>query len=279
MIKKAVIPAAGLGTRLLPATKEQPKEMLPVFCKENGNVVLKPFLQVLFERLHKAGFREFCIIAGKSKRAIEDHFTPDKEFVNLLESKKKNDTAGLLKEFYQMIENSNIFWVNQAEPKGFGDAVYCAKNFVNSDYFLVNAGDDIIVSNKDPIKRLCSIHEKFKPDISLMVQRVEDPRRFGVIVGEEKEDGLYDVSSIIEKPKDPPSNLAVIGVYIFSPKIFTALENVKPDQSGEKQLTDAIQYLITKGAKVLAVELAKDEKRVDIGTVETYRETLNSMIL
>ncbi|MEW6604823.1 MAG: sugar phosphate nucleotidyltransferase, partial [Thermoproteota archaeon] len=146
-VSKVVIPAAGLGTRLLSATKEQPKEMLPIFSKtENGELCVKPVLQLIYEQLFDFGFRNFYFIVGRNKRAIEDHFTPDRDFIDSLNRKGKSSHAKELARFYEKLSLSSIVWINQSAPLGFGHAVLMAKNLVKDDPFLVHAGDTIISS-------------------------------------------------------------------------------------------------------------------------------------
>jgi len=157
-----VIPAAGMGTRLLSVTKEQPKEMLPVFAKAmNGDLCLKPIVQLIFEQLYSVGFRDFCFIVGREKRAIEDHFTPDLSFISKLDSKGLDSTTGELQAFYKMIDDSTLVWINQPAPRGFGDAVLKAKGFAGNDRFLVHAGDSYFISkNAEHLRRLVRISEE-----------------------------------------------------------------------------------------------------------------------
>lgn len=276
MIKKAVITAGGLGTRLLPVTKETPKEMLPLFTfNTSGSVYLKPVVQVVFESLYEAGFRDFCFVVGRGKRAVEDHFTPDYQFIHLLESKGLKHQVKELNNFYHMIVNSRILFVNQPEPKGFGDAVLRAESFIGSESFLVHAGDDLILSNNsDHLKRLLNIFNKNNADIAFMVEEVKDPRQYGVIKAELIEEGTLYVIDIVEKPKEPPSNLAVVAIYAFKPSILNKLREIKPDKKGEIQLTDAIKNAIDNGGKVYAVKLSKNEKRLDVGTPHSYWNAL-----
>ena len=153
-IKKVVITAAGLGTRLLSVTTEMPKEMLPLFCMgSNGDLLLKPVLQLIFEQLYEVGFREFCFIVGRGKRSIEDHFTPDYSYVELLRKRGKEGLAMELEEFYRKVESSVIAWINQPEPRGFGDAVLRAEPFVDNEPFLVHAGDTYVISRGTRISR------------------------------------------------------------------------------------------------------------------------------
>lgn len=263
---KAIIPAAGLGTRLLTATKEQPKEMLPLFALNKSSMCLKPTIQIIFESLYKQGIREFCFIVGRGKRIIEDHFTPDYIFLDQLNSSGKIDLADGLKMFYKMIEDSNIVWVNQLEPKGFGDAVLQGEFFVD-DRFLVHAGDSLIISNDDYIKRLIDVSKD--SNAVFFVKRVEDPSQYGVVILDGKR-----VKKVIEKPKEFISDIAVMPIYIFNIDIFDKLKSVKP-YNGEIQLTDAIQTLIDDNKIVYAEFLKDDEVCLDIGNPKIYMEALD----
>ncbi len=273
MISKAIVPAAGLGTRLLPATKEQPKEMLPVFSRVNGQAVLKPILQVVYENIYNSGVREFCFITGRTKRAIEDHFTPHNDF---LDSLKNNKDA--LESFYTMLNESRIFWINQYEPKGFGHAVMQAKNFAGSSDVLIHAGDTLIISDENHLKRLYEAHDRHGGDVTLSVESVPDPRKYGIVIGEKIGSGVYRASQLIEKPAQPQSNLAITGMYVCDPMIFKALEKTRPDKNNEIQLTDAIQLMVDWGMNIIAVEMQSGEKRIDIGTVDSYKEALNEVL-
>jgi len=275
-VRKAVLPVAGLGTRLLPMTKEMPKEMLPIFLDSaNGEPCLKPMVQAIFEQLYDVGFREYGFIVGRGKRAIEDHFTPDLEFVKDLERRGKTDPAKDLQGFYKRIDDSIIVFVNQPEPKGFGDAVLRARCFVN-EAFLVHAGDTYIFSqNYDHIRRLIETHERLKADATMLVQEVENPRIYGVIECEEVENGVYIVKRAIEKPEEPPTNLAIMPVYVFDPVIFKALEATPTGKAGELQLTDGIQRLIDWNLRVYAVKLPPDGTMLDIGNPDNCFETFN----
>lgn len=273
---KAVLPAAGLGTRLLPITKELPKEMLPIFFKgSNGEICLKPIIQAVYEQLYDFGFREFVIIVGRGKRAIEDHFTPDNGFIDLLRSRNKHELAMELQSFYNKIATSNIVFVNQPEPRGFGDAVLAAKPVVN-ETFLLHAGDTYIISKDlDHLRRLFEVHKKFKPEATILVQEVEDPRAYGVVEGENLSDDVIMVTNLEEKPEKPKSKMAIMPIYIFDTIVFKAIELTRPGKGGEIQLTDAIQRLVDWNLKVYAVKLRPDEQRLDIGTPKTCWESLN----
>jgi len=275
-IDKVVIPAAGLGTRLLSATKEQPKEMLPVFAQDpRGALCLKPLVQLIFEQLFDFGVRKFYFVVGRGKRAIEDHFTPDREFIQHLNSHGRNSQATGLDSFYREIQMSTIVWVNQPEPKGFGHAVLQAEHLVGDNPFLVHAGDTYIISKtRNILERLMEEHVNGPADVTLALQEVSDPRQYGVAEIRQAEEGRLIVNSVVEKPAEPTSKLAIMPLYIFNTAIFKALKVTSPDHSGEIQLTDAIQKLIDSGHRVQAIRLHMDDIRLDIGTPETYWEAL-----
>ena len=262
-IRKAVITAAGSGSRLLPFSKETPKEMLPYCARgRDGRLILKPILEVVYESLHDHGYRKFCFVVGRGKRSIEDYF--------LIDDSAKYSTNSDLQDFYKKIRSSHIMYVQQSSPRGFGDAVLKAKLFAGKDSFLLHAGDDVILSpGNGHIQRLEAAFFSNGADIALLVDRVERPEQYGVIEGRDIGDGLFRVEHLEEKPRRPKTNLAVIATYIFKPSIFCELERVEPDRNGEIQLTDAIGSLIANG-KCVAVELEAAEKRIDVGTPESY---------
>jgi UTP--glucose-1-phosphate uridylyltransferase len=277
VLRKAVIPAAGLGTRLLSVTKEQPKEMLPVFARaKNGDLCLKPIVQLVFEQLHQVGFREFCFIVGRGKRAIEDHFTPDFAFVSMLDSKGLDGPAGELESFYKMVDGSTVSWVNQSEPRGFGDAVLKAKSFVGNDRFMVHAGDSHFISkNAEHLRRVLRMSEESKADALFLSMEVEDPSRFGIVEGEMMADGLMKVKRLVEKPSNPVSKLAIMPVYVFDSNIFRALEETKAGFAGELQLTDGIQQMVDWDLNVYTTKLASSEIWLDIGSPDLFWEAQN----
>jgi UTP--glucose-1-phosphate uridylyltransferase len=279
MIGKVVITAAGIGTRLLTMTKEQPKEMMPLFAKDNNNdrLCVKPLLQIVFEQLYDNDFRDFCFIIGRGKRVIADHFTIDLDFTKQLNHKGKHHLVSPLEHFYEKLEKSLIMWINQPEPKGFGHAVLMAKPYVKDETFLVHAGDTCIISQyKDkPLKRLLKSHSKNQSDATLLIKEIANPKQYGVAQVKEA-NGAITVSSVVEKPKKPPTNLAIMPIYIFNTPIFTAIEKTTPGLDGEIQLTDAIQHLIKEGFKVNAVKLRNDEKRLDVGNPETYWDAIST---
>ena len=271
LIRKAVIPAAGLGTRLLPVTKEIPKEMLPIPVRNGKNIMLlKPLLQAVFEQLYDFGITDFCFIVGRGKRAIEDHFTPDRSILERIsDTPWKED----LEQFYKRLESAYIYFITQPEPRGFGDAVQRAKNFTAEEPFLVQAGDDLIISkNSRHLTRLVKTFGDMDAEAVLLVERNPHPQRYGVVEGKMVRPRLYKVSKIVEKPFKPPTNLTTIAVYVFKPSIYNALSQTAPDEKQEIQLTDAIQRLLHMGKSVYALELPPTEKRIDIGTHESFLE-------
>jgi UTP--glucose-1-phosphate uridylyltransferase len=276
VITKVVVPAAGLGTRLFPATKEQPKEMLPIFAKNsNGNMSVKPVVQLVFEQLYEAGLREFCYIVGRGKRGLEDHFTPDNKCIKNLEGMGRNGQAIELEKFYEKLNKSTIMWVNQPEAKGFGNAVLMSQPFVQNEVCLVHAGDSCIISKEmDYIKKLLDTYERFNADAAFIVLEIENPKHYGIVEGTEVKSGILKVKSVVEKPEKPATNLAIMAMYAFHPVIFKALEATKPGKYGEIQLTDAIQKLIEWGLKVYAVKLENGYSHLDIGSPERYWEAL-----
>lgn len=278
MVYKAIITAAGLGTRLLPITKEMPKEMLPLFDTfSEKSISLKPVVQIIFELLYTTGFRDFCFVVGRGKRILEDYFTPDFNFIELLRKKHIVNRARELLNFYQMVKDSRIFFVNQPEPIGFGDAVLRAEAFIGTDSFLLHTGDNIILGEKGGyVNRLLKTFNDYQADAVILAEEIEFPRSYGVIVSKtlDTRSSILKVLDIVEKPAKPPSNIAVVAVYVFKPKIFEYIKRVKLDERGEIQLTDAIKMLIDDGGDVYAIKLKTNEKRLDIGTTRSYWKAL-----
>jgi len=275
LIDTAIIPAAGLGTRLLPYTKGIPKEMLPIIVREGNEVLVKPVLQYIFEALYDLGIRKYYFIVGKSKRVIEDYFTPDYQYIEFLENLGKRKLASILKKFYRYIENSEIIMVNQPLPRGFGDAILRTKSFMTSNVFIVHAGDDIIYPNHmENLNNLLSHYRKYAPKIAFLYDYSDHPERYGVIIGEEENDYII-VKDVIEKPRKALSNKVIVAVYIFDIDIYSALESTKPCK-GEHQLTDAIRFLLKRGEKVHALRVRG--RRLDLGTPEYYLEALKIFV-
>ncbi|MGE7780175.1 UTP--glucose-1-phosphate uridylyltransferase GalU [Peribacillus sp. NPDC097264] len=234
-IRKAIIPAAGLGTRFLPATKAMPKEMLPI--------VDKPTIQYIVEEAIESGIEDIIIVTGKGKRAIEDHFDHSFELEQNLFEKGKFE---LLKEVQKSSKLVDIHYIRQKEPKGLGHAVWCARKFIGDEPFAVLLGDDIVDAKKPCLQQMIEQYEMSKASI-LGVQKVpnEEVSRYGIIEANEIGNRLYNVTSLVEKPKqeDAPSNLAIMGRYILNPGIFKILGDQPPGAGDEIQLTDAISRL------------------------------------
>ncbi len=269
MINKIVISAAGLGSRLLPITKEIPKEMMPLFLKDrSGKIIVKPLIQILFEKFYGYGFREFCIIVGRQKRSIEDYFSPDYDLLTTLNTRDfaKKD----LENFYSMLNTSSIFWTNQQKPKGFGDAVLYSESFVGNEEFLLSAGDTLIPNNDKIFQKLIKIKLKGENDAVLLLKEVPDPKRFGVAVIKNTKNGTI-ITNVEEKPARPKSNFSIVALYRFKPSIFKALHKVKSNKK-ELQLTEGIQKLIECGGKIHAIIMNKDDIVIDIGTSSSYLE-------
>jgi len=271
-ISKVVIPAAGIGTRLLPTTKEQPKEMLPIFAKSNSiGITVKPILQVIFEQLYDFGIREFHFIVGRTKRAIEDHFTPDFDFIDKLNSSGKMKMVKDLKEYYRKLNSSTLVWINQPSPKGFGHSVLLSKKLIGDNPFLVHAGDTVIISPKNRhLSILLNQKSSEKDDCRLLVKEVNEPRQFGVIEGKKTKGDLIKVTGLEEKPTKPKTNLAIMPLYRFNPVIFKSLEKIKPDKRNEIQLTDGIKQIKKLGLEVTAIKLQESDIWIDVGSPETY---------
>jgi len=276
---KCVLTVAGLGTRLLPLTKELPKEMLPIYSKiENGDFILKPILQVIFESLYDFKIKDFCFIVGKTKRAVQDHFTPDFDLVKYLKKEKKKKLAKNLLSYFNKLEKSNIVFTYQPKPIGFGDAISRGQNFVNDQPFLLHAGDDIVISkNNDHLRRLESNFKKYKAEIACLIEEVENPSQYGVVDGPILENGVLEIKDMKEKPKRPTSKYAIIAIYIFSPNIFKYLSRAKKYSKPENQLAEAFNIAIKENAKVIGVSLKRYEKRIDVGTPESYVDVLVSL--
>jgi len=270
------LPAAGLGTRMIPYSKEIPKEMLPIIIRDKDGYVVKPILHYIYDCLYDIGVRTFYFIIGKGKRVIEDYFTPDWDYIDLLLKKGKVREASLLNDLYNKLENSNILMINQPYPKGFGDAILRAGDFVTSDRFIVHVGDDITYPNHvENLIRMIKHFEEKNPKALLLYTWSQHPERYGVLIGEDKGEYMV-VKDIVEKPSKPPSNNVVVGVYVFDKTIFRALEETKPADGGEHELTDAIKKLIVEGYEVHA--LKSEGIRLDIGSPEYYYEALKILL-
>lgn len=236
-IRKAIIPAAGLGTRFLPATKAQPKEMLPI--------VDKPTLQYIIEECVASGIEEILIITGRNKKSIEDHFDKSVELELELEKSGKEEMLKMVRDITDMI---NIHFIRQKEPRGLGHAIHCAKTFVGDEPFAVLLGDDIVYNDEKPcLKQLIDCYNECGTSV-LGVQTVDRSQvnKYGIVGGEQVSDRVYKVSNLVEKPspEEAPSNVAILGRYIITPRIFEILETTAPGKGNEIQLTDALLTLV-----------------------------------
>jgi UTP--glucose-1-phosphate uridylyltransferase len=253
-VRKAIIPAAGLGTRFLPATKAMPKEMLPI--------VDKPTIQYIVEEAVASGIEDIIIVTGKGKRAIEDHFDFAPELERNLFEKGKTD---ILKKVRYSTNLADIHYIRQKEPKGLGHAVWCARNFIGDEPFAVLLGDDIVQSETPCLRQLINIYEETRSSV-IGVQTVPDneTHRYGIIDPSVQEGRKYQVNHFVEKPAPgtAPSNLAIMGRYILTPEIFMFLEQQETGAGGEIQLTDAIQKL-NQIQRVFAYDF--EGKRYDVG--------------
>lgn len=253
-VRKAIIPAAGLGTRFLPATKAMPKEMLPI--------VDKPTIQYIVEEAVASGIEDIIIVTGKGKRAIEDHFDFSPELEMNLEQKGKLD---LLEKVRYPSNLANIHYIRQKEPKGLGHAVWCARHFIGEEPFAVLLGDDVVLSDTPCLAQLMEQYDKTRTTIiGVQPVEMEEAHRYGIIDGAELEDRRYVVENLVEKPTPgtAPSNMAIMGRYILTPEIFMFLDQMETGAGGEIQLTDAIQKL-NQIQRVFAYNF--EGKRYDVG--------------
>lgn len=232
---KGVIPVAGFGTRFLPITKAQPKEMLPV--------IDKPVIQYVVEEFIDAGIKDILMITGREKRALEDHFDKSIGLEEILKEKGKTD---VLKDI-EKISNIDIFYTRQKDRKGLGDAILHAENFVDENPFIAHVGDTILIADQNPLKEMTKIYNKYKKPI-ILFERVkkEDVEKYGIIEGKKINERLYKIEHLVEKPKkeEAKSDMAVIGVYLFDNKIFNCIRKTKPGVGNEIQITDAINLLL-----------------------------------
>lgn len=262
MIRKAVIPAAGFGTRFLPATKSQPKEMLPI--------VDTPVIQYVVQEAVDAGITDILMIIGKGKRAIEEHFDRNFQLEAQLKDKGRQQK---LSEILGISELADIHFVWQKEMKGLGDAIYCARHHINDQPFAVLLGDTVIDADVPAIKQLLEVYERFESS-TVLLEEVQRQRvsRYGVIDGKELEPGIFEIYDFIEKPNvdEAPSNFVIASRYIFTPQIFDYIEKTKPGKAGEIQITDAMRLMVSEKA-MYGRKLSG--RRCDIGNKEGFVKT------
>lgn len=268
MIRSAIVPVAGHGTRLLPATKSQPKEMLPV--------ARKPIVQYVAEELVANGIENICFVTGRSKTSIENHFDSDPELTRVLTEGKKQDLLDELK-FEELA--AKFFYTRQRVQAGLGDAILCAENFAGESPFLVALGDSILGINGQSrsVARMAELFAELRATCVIAVEEVpaHEVSHYGIIDPGEGEGDWTRIKNIVEKPAvdKAPSRWAVAGRYAFSPIIFDMIRRVEPDKRGEIQLTSAIQHLCEEGKRVVAYKLPAQDKRYDIGNFPSYFET------
>jgi len=268
VIRSAIVPVAGHGTRLLPATKSQPKEMLPV--------ARKPIVQYVAEELIANGVNQILFVTGRNKTSIENHFDLDPELVRALTISQKTE---LLEELQFEDLKAHYFYTRQRMQKGLGDAILCGENFAGQNPFVVALGDSILGlhAQSSTVSRMVDVFLRRGASCVIAVEEVprEETAHYGVIEPAADVDDALRVVNLVEKPKpsEAPSTLAIAGRYVFSPVIFDLIRSVRPDARGEIQLTDAIQRLCSEGKRVLAIKLPANEKRYDIGNFPSYFET------
>ncbi len=264
-VRKAIIPAAGLGTRFLPATKAMPKEMLPI--------VDKPTIQYIVEEAVESGIEDIIIVTGKGKRAIEDHFDHSFELEQNLKEKQKFE---LLNEVQKSSTMADIHYIRQKEPKGLGHAILCARKFIGNEPFAVLLGDDIVQAEQPCLKQMIEQYDHYNASI-IGVKHVPDQEvsRYGIVDGSQLNERTYRINSLVEKPKlsEAPSNLAIMGRYILNPTIFDILAQQEPGSGGEIQLTDAIAALNqTERAFAYAFEGIRYDVGEKMGFIQTTIE-------
>ncbi len=266
-IYNAVIPVAGLGTRLLPATKSQPKEMLPV-----GK---KPIVQYIVEELHLCGMKRVLFVTGRGKSSIEDHFDDDPDLIRTLRETGKED---LLEELEYERMGLHFLYTRQRRQRGLGDAVLCAENFTGTEPFVVALGDSIIGRHQPSliVKRLIDAFQAHEAACAIAVEEVpaREVSMYGIV--KESDGGeVFGITDLVEKPRrdEAPSNWAIAGRYVFAPDLFGAIKRTGFDHRGEIQLTDAIRLMLGEGKRIVGVRLPATEKRYDIGNFDSYFET------
>ncbi len=269
-IRKAVFPAAGLGTRFLPATKAQPKEMLPI--------VDKPTIQYVVEEAIASGIQDVIIVTGRGKNAIEDHFDRSLELEMMLERKRRPDLVEVVRRVSELMQ---VCYVRQKEPLGLGHAVLAARHLVGDEPFAVLLGDDILTDETPALQQMIDVYEAHRCCV-MLVQRVSkaEVSRYGVIKGRRIDDGLYHIMDMVEKPEpeEAPSDLALIGRYILTPEIFPLLQQTTSDRGGEIQLTNALKTLL-KRRKTMIYALEFSGRWHDAGTVLGFLKTTVELAL
>lgn len=276
-LEKAVVTAAGQGSRMLPLTRGIRKEMLPLCSKTSADTfMLKPLVHLIFEQLYRVGIRSFCFVVRTDEHMIKDYFTLKESYIDYL--KKMGRYTEELETLREMVSDSHIEFVNQVRPEGFGDAVLKSKRFVGDDDFLVHAGDGYLLHGDLVITRLMGVHLRHGSSATLVTRRVNDPSKYGVVskytrVGSRPE--VYLVDGVVEKPKHPPTNMALTAVYAFKPDLMVHLAWPERPRGSQSELTDGIAGLIKSGRKVYAIGLREGKtKWLSVGSPEGYLRAL-----
>jgi len=268
-IDTAVLPIAGIGTRMTPLTKAVPKELLPLPTRYGDRITVVPIIHAIISKLYNADLRHLVLVSSPRKTSIERYLSRDEELLRKLYSEGKTGEAEILEELHKMLDEIEITKVYQEAPRGFGPAVYLAKEYVDSD-FIIHTGDDYILDREGDnyVSRLIDVAEDYRAQLSTYVEKVEDPRHYGVISGEEVDTGKYLIRDIVEKPPNPPSNLAVIAIYRAPQELFSYM--ARYEERGERwELVDPIRDMIRDQARGVAIEIS-GEDRIDVGRPETY---------
>ncbi len=276
MVAEAVIPAAGYGTRVSPASRAIPKELFPVpVLVEGGGIYLVPALQLIIHRLYDIGVRRFYIVANNYKIDFYRGFLkPDVDYLNTLLDSGKKFEAKLLDELYKILDNIEINYILQDPPRGVGDAIFRCMKYI-SEPFMIHMGDDFLVGPINEYRKLVKYFDEYGADAAILVKKVDDPRQYGVVEGDEENDIIY-VRKIIEKPAVAKPMYSILGIYTIKPIIFKFMDMLY--KRGEWELTDAVQEMVNQGYKVIGVKTSLDSIRIDIGRVDSYIEVFNNPI-
>ncbi|MEM0119933.1 MAG: sugar phosphate nucleotidyltransferase [Thermoprotei archaeon] len=277
-IEKAVITAAGEGSRMLPLTRGIRKEMLPLCAKSRSNgLTLKPLVQIILEELYSLGVRSFCFVVRRGEHMIKDYFTLRESYLKYL--KKIGRLSEDLEALRKILSDVHLEFVYQPLPKGFGDAVWRAAHFVGDDPFILHAGDGFILSGRQVYSGLIDTFSKIHASGMLLTRLVNNPSKYGVVSGRFDVVGglrVFRVDEVVEKPSNPPSNMALVAVYVFDHTIMDALNSIRPGATGEVELTDGIMRLIKQRGGVYALELDEvKHKWLSVGTPEGYLKALD----
>ena len=250
------------------------------FCvyDSHGTPCAKPMIQLVFESLYSHGLRNYCFVVGRRRRAVEDFFTEDRSLLDLL-SKTNNGVADQMKDFFQKLALSDLIFVRQPEPLGFGDAILKSRYFVGGDNFLLHAGDDVILSEgNDHLRRLEAGFRDHGAAMACLLGQGEETRLYGAVTGDDMGDGCVMIDSVEEKPTRPKSNTSVIAVYAFKPVVFEYLQEAKSKVRPERELEFAVRKMLADDLPFVGVRLTKDEKRVDIGSPLSYLTAMDSVL-